>query len=166
MENPVPIEIAAISLASEDDTIAFAGRLADILKPGDVIRLSGALGAGKTTFARGLLHRKGHHGPIPSPTFTLVETYSFDAFDIWHFDLYRLEHPNDVWELGFEDCLDDQVALIEWPERAEPAIPASALTVNITANGQGRTQERTQERTMNILGDRSWEHRFRTCGII
>lgn len=125
-------------LADEAETLKFGARLSGLLRAGDVIALSGDLGMGKTTLTRGLI-RSLIEGleELPSPTFTLVQTYECPEFLIWHFDLYRLEDPSEVIEIGFEDALDD-VCLIEWPEKAGHYLPRTRLTLRLDAQGDGR----------------------------
>ena len=116
-----------LTLNSQLDTENFANQLADLLAPSDVILLSGDLGGGKSTFARALIRRLTNpNEEVPSPTFTLVQTYESEKFPIWHFDLYRLEFPEEIWELGFED-IQSGVALIEWPEKMGMYMPSEAL---------------------------------------
>ena len=118
-------------------TQAFAARIAPLLRKGDFIALRGELGAGKTEFARALLHRLGVTGEVPSPTFTLVQSYDAGGLTIAHFDLYRLKAADELDELGWDDALADGVALVEWPERAGGRIPADRLelTFKLEANG-------------------------------
>ena len=92
-------------------------RLAGTLRAGDVIALSGELGAGKTTLARAILRALGHEGDVPSPTFTLVQTYPDLPLPVAHADLYRLGAPDEAEALGLDDWLEDGVLLVEWPER-------------------------------------------------
>ena len=107
-----------VGLASEGDTRALGAWLATHLKRGDVIALHGDLAAGKTTLVRGLIQALlGPDEEVPSPTYTLVQMYEAPDFPVWHFDLYRLENPAGVHELGWDETRDG-VALIEWPERA------------------------------------------------
>jgi len=101
-----------------------------------VVALQGDLGAGKTTFARGLIAafaaEAGQAPPeVPSPTFTLVQIYEFPRAALWHFDLYRIERPEDAIELGIEEALGEGIALIEWPERLGPLLPARRIAVNL-----------------------------------
>ena len=105
------------SLKDENAAKALGARLGALLAPGDAVCLSGVLGAGKSTLARGIIQSAAGAKEAPSPTFTFVETYEAKTFLLWHFDLYRLERPEDVWELGYEDALDEGVVVIEWPER-------------------------------------------------
>lgn len=118
---------------SEAATVAFAAGLAARLAPGDVVALSGPLGAGKSVFARALIRAlAGEPGlVVPSPTYTLLQTYDTPAGSVWHFDLYRLRDPEEVWELGWEE-ISGAIALVEWPERAGEHLPARRIDVSIT----------------------------------
>ena len=118
-----------VELPDEAATAGLAARLALRSRRGDVIGLQGELGAGKTTFARAFIRALGHGDEeVPSPTFTLVEVYSFPARpSVWHFDLYRLEQPDEVRELGLEEALAEGVSLIEWPERLGALLPPEHL---------------------------------------
>lgn len=118
-------------LSNEQATARFGARLAPALAAGDVVALEGPLGAGKTTLARGLIGAFAGAETVPSPTFTLVETYAGEAGELWHFDLYRLEKPADVWELGLEDALADGICLIEWPDRIEGLLPEDVLRLDL-----------------------------------
>jgi len=121
------------ALADPDATARLAAALAPLLRAGDVVALRGELGTGKTTFARALIRAlTGSGEEVPSPTFTLVQTYAAATFDIWHFDLYRLEKPEDAIELGIEDAMADGVTLIEWPEKLGPWLPADRLEVRLS----------------------------------
>ncbi|MEL7108798.1 MAG: tRNA (adenosine(37)-N6)-threonylcarbamoyltransferase complex ATPase subunit type 1 TsaE [Pseudomonadota bacterium] len=120
-------------------TAAIARRLAPLLHSGDVIALHGGLGAGKTTFARGLISTLiGQETDVPSPTYTLVQTYDAPSFPIFHFDLYRVEHPDEVFELGWDET-QTGLALIEWPNQAGPHLPAWRLDMTFEMIGDSRT---------------------------
>lgn len=127
-------------LDAEADTAALARRLAGRLRPGDTLLLSGPVGAGKSAFARALIRaRLGDPGAeVPSPTFTLVQTYGEGADALWHADLYRLSHPDEVAELGLLAAMDEAVCLVEWPDRLGPLSPASALRLDLAPEGEGR----------------------------
>lgn len=113
---------------------ALARTLASMAKPRDVILLYGDLGMGKTVFSRAFVQSlTSPDEDVPSPTFTLVQLYDTDKGTIWHFDLYRLKQPDEVYELGFEEALSDGISLIEWPERAERLYPRNRLEIRITA---------------------------------
>ena len=119
-------------------TQMLAERLAPYLKAGHVIALKGDLGAGKTTFSRALVSALlGAPTEVPSPTFTLVQTYEGPNFPIYHFDLYRLEDPAELDELGWDDTLDG-LSLIEWPGKAGARLPIWRMTISIEIVGEGR----------------------------
>ncbi len=141
-----------IDLPDESATRALGAKLAVVVKAGDVVVLEGDLGAGKTTLVRGLIQAAGGKEAVPSPTFTLVQQYDLESFYVWHFDLYRLKRPQDIWELGLEEALDEGVSLIEWPERAGDLLPDDRLTIHLTHQGQGRNAQ--------IKGSSNWEHRI------
>jgi tRNA threonylcarbamoyladenosine biosynthesis protein TsaE len=116
-------------LPDEAATAALAARIAALARPGDVIALSGELGAGKTAFARAFIRARGGIEAVPSPTFTLVQVYELGDAAIWHFDAYRLRHPDEAWELGIEDAFRDGISLIEWPERLAALLPPARLEI-------------------------------------
>ena len=129
----------SMSLADETATEQLGATLAARLHPGDVVGLQGELGSGKTTLARAIL-RAAAGDPdliVPSPTFTLVEVYETPRGTFWHFDLYRLEAPEQVYELGWEDALAEGIVLIEWPQRLGPLLPKH-LSVALEVDGDGR----------------------------
>lgn len=127
-----------ITLASETETRALGAKLAGCLIPGDVVALYGGLGAGKTSLARGLVHALlGPETEVPSPTYTLVQEYETESYLLWHFDLYRLETPDNVFELGWDET-QDGVALIEWPDKAGAHLPTSRLDITLETDGNGR----------------------------
>lgn len=120
---------------------AFGRRIAAKLRPGDVIELSGGLGAGKTTIARAILAALGHEGDVPSPTFTLIEVYDPPraGFGVVHADFYRLDHPGEVEELGLDDYRAGSVLLAEWPDRAGGfAHEAGCLSIRLETAEEGR----------------------------
>lgn len=127
-------------LVDEDATLALGARLAAMLRAGDVIALSGALGAGKTTLARGCIAALGHGGEVASPTFNIVQSYDEGALPVLHVDLYRLEHAAEVDELGLDDALVDHAMLVEWPERMGVGLwpHALQLTLETAADGARR----------------------------
>ena len=132
---------------SEQETEDLARKLAKKLAAGDVVQLSGDLGAGKTVFARALI-RALMNDPaldVPSPTFTLVQTYDTPRGTIWHFDLYRIENEEDIYELGWEDALADGIVIIEWPERLRSLAPPHAIGVTFQTPSEC---ERTIEITL------------------
>jgi tRNA threonylcarbamoyladenosine biosynthesis protein TsaE len=141
-------------------TERLAHRLAAALQPGDVVALTGPLGAGKTALARcvvlALAARAGVVvDEVPSPTFTLVQTYALsEAVTVWHVDLYRLDDPEDVWELGLEEALGTAILLIEWPERLGTLVPRDRLAVHL-APGAAET-----ERHATLRGHGTWAPRL------
>lgn len=144
-------------LADETATLALGAMLAPALGKGDVLCLSGPLGAGKTTLARGVIAALTVGEEAPSPTFALVETYEAKELSLWHFDLYRLQKPEDVWELGLEEALAVGASLIEWPERIAKHIPSTALLIRLALDGEGR-------RAL-FRGEGSWAGRLRKAGL-
>ena len=117
-----------------DQTKSLAEAFAPLLRQGDVIALYGTLGVGKTAFTRFVVQALcGQNEEVPSPTFTLLQTYDTDNFTIFHFDLYRLKKPDEVLELGIEDAFYDGVSLVEWPERMGGYLPTKkVLKINIS----------------------------------
>ena len=127
-------------LPDEAATERLGAALASRLRPRDVVALQGGLGVGKTTLARAIL-RAASGDPaliVPSPTFTLVEIYDTPMGVFWHFDLYRLEEPEQVFELGWEEARADGMALVEWAERLGTLLPRERLTVTLAMEGDGR----------------------------
>ena len=123
-----------VTLADEAATQALARRLAQAAQAGDVIALHGDLGAGKTSLARAFVRAlAGEEEEVPSPTFTLAQLYDWSGGIVWHFDLYRLEKPEDALELGIEEAFADGVSLIEWPDRLGPWLPRDRLDLRLTA---------------------------------
>ena len=122
------------------------------LRPGDVLTLEGDLGAGKTTFARALIEAlSAQEGlEIPSPTFTLVQSYQTPRFDVAHCDLYRLSAPEELHELGLDHALTTGVAVIEWPERAGDLLPRERFTLRLGESGREETRNATLVATASI----------------
>ncbi len=127
-------------LPDEDATLAFGAHLARAVTPGCRIWLRGDLGAGKTTLVRGFLQALGHTGPVRSPTYTLVETYTPEgAAPVHHFDLYRLTDPEELEYLGARELLGGgETALVEWPERGGDYLPAPDVEIFLTHREAGR----------------------------
>ena len=118
------------------DTEALGARIAAGLRVGTVVALEGDLGAGKTVLARAILRALGVDEDVPSPTFTLVQSYETPKLAVRHYDLYRIEKAAEMDELGLEEALDEGAALIEWPERAVSYIPDDALHVRLEIAGE------------------------------
>jgi tRNA threonylcarbamoyladenosine biosynthesis protein TsaE len=131
-----------IVLADEAAAAAFGARLAAALRPGDAITLSGQLGAGKTTIARGLLAALGLQGEAPSPSYAIVQSYAPPEvrLPLTHVDLYRIEAEDELLELGLDDARYDGALVVEWPERVSPSwfADALALTLTVAPNGVRR----------------------------
>jgi tRNA threonylcarbamoyl adenosine modification protein YjeE len=137
-----------IALPDLDATAALAGRIAPRLQAGDAVALWGDLGAGKTTLARDILRALGVTEDVPSPTFTLVQTYETPRLTVAHYDLYRLKASRELDELGFAEALEDGAALVEWPERAPEYLPDETLHLRL------RLEDDT--RRVKITGPARW----------
>jgi tRNA threonylcarbamoyladenosine biosynthesis protein TsaE len=132
------------NLPDESATLTLGARMAAALQAGVVIFLHGDLGAGKTTFTRGLLAGLAYHGKVKSPTYTLVESYPLEAFTVHHFDLYRFADPEEWDDAGFRDYFGaDTVCLVEWPDKAGALLPQADLTLELDVSGTGRTYRLT-----------------------
>lgn len=143
------------SLADEAATVALARRIAAVARPGDVIALAGELGVGKTRFARAFVDAlTGAREEVPSPTFTLVQTYDSPGGPIWHFDLYRLTRPDEAYELGIEEALSEGISLIEWPDRAQGLLPDQRLDLTLTFAAAPNA------RAARLIGRGSWADRL------
>ncbi len=141
-------------LPTEQDTMALGAALATQAGRGDVIALTGPLGAGKTTLARGFIRKlTGTDEEVVSPTFTLVQVYETTGPPVWHFDLYRLNNADDALELGFEEALASGISLIEWPERLGKMLPTARLEVKLSLPAQGG-------RTAEMSGGAAWTQRI------
>lgn len=136
MRGPFPI---TVDLPSEAATAEFASRLAPLLRAGDALLLEGPIGAGKTHFARSLIQARlraaGREEDVPSPTYTLVQTYTEGTTEIWHADLYRLTGPGESAELGLDEAFRDAIVLVEWPDRLGADAPAGALRLAFSDGG-------------------------------
>ena len=135
-----------LALPDLDATRVFGRIIAGVAGPGDVIGLAGVLGAGKTTFARAFVNARaasGGAGPVevPSPTFTLVQPYDIGATTVYHFDLYRVDAPEDALELGIEDAFATGISLVEWPDRLGPLMPGDALLVTLLQGAREDARE-------------------------
>lgn len=140
------ITTTPLPLENEQATRQLAVAIAEILKPQDCLCLSGTLGAGKTTFMRHLIHALGYEGHVISPTFMLVQDYSVrlpkpeseTTTSLYHLDLYRIEHPDELEEVGLNDMLSNGIVCIEWPEIAADWLPNDAITLTIESNKEHR----------------------------
>jgi tRNA threonylcarbamoyl adenosine modification protein YjeE len=130
--------VNAIKLISSTDTRTLGARLAAVLRGGDVVVLSGGLGAGKTTLARGLIQSRLGTIDVPSPTYTLVQAYDWGEVELWHCDLYRLDRPDDAYELGLMDAMGEEIVMIEWADKLGELCPTDALRVDLSFDGEGR----------------------------
>ena len=108
---------------SEQETIAFAKKFAEDLKPGDIVVLTGELGSGKTKFTQGILEYYGLENEISSPTFTIVNEYKKDDINIYHFDVYRIEDIDEFYAIGYQDYFENGICIIEWGERIKEVLP-------------------------------------------
>ena len=122
-----------ITAKNQEETQRAAQNFAENLQAGNVVLLSGTLGAGKSVFARALIRTLtgDETMEVPSPTFTLVQTYETSRGPLWHFDLYRLKDAEEVYELGWEDVLGEAILVVEWPERLGALKPAQHIDIRI-----------------------------------
>jgi tRNA threonylcarbamoyladenosine biosynthesis protein TsaE len=141
-----------MTLTDEAATLVVGARLASLLKPGDVVTMTGDLGAGKTTLVRGLLQALGHEGEVPSPSVAIVQPYEELDPPVWHADLYRLEDRSELAELGL-DSLGDSVLVVEWPERAAAGAWPDALRLSLEITGPKR-------RRLTAQVPAAWEGRW------
>jgi tRNA threonylcarbamoyladenosine biosynthesis protein TsaE len=136
-------------------TLSLGARLAAAARPGDVIALSGPLGAGKTSIARGLLAALGLEGEAPSPSFAIVQPYDPPEvrFPVLHVDLYRIEDPAEAEELGLDDARGDALLIVEWPERLGAGAWPDALRLSLEVREDGR-------RALTALVPQGWKDRW------
>ncbi|MCC5991625.1 MAG: tRNA (adenosine(37)-N6)-threonylcarbamoyltransferase complex ATPase subunit type 1 TsaE [Rhodobacteraceae bacterium] len=136
----VPVALSLDS-PSPEHSAAIARNLASSLRAGDVVLLSGPVGAGKSHFARALIQARlaalGRMEDVPSPSFTLVQSYDLGDVELWHADLYRLHDPHDCLELGLEEAFEAAICLIEWPDRLGRFTPADALHLQLQPGAAG-----------------------------
>lgn len=141
-----------MKLKDEEETRALGAALAQVVRPGDVITLSGDLGVGKSMLARGLLAALGHEGDVPSPSFSIVQPYEALDPPVWHADLYRIEDESEMQELGFE-AASDCVLIVEWPERAGAGYWREALSLRLDFAADGA-------RSLTAQVPPAWEGRW------
>ncbi len=135
--NAAPLTIYLPDPAATD---AIARQFADHVPGGCTLLLSGPIGAGKSHFARAFIRRRlGYPGDIPSPTFTLVQTYHSETEEVWHADLYRLSHPDEAAELGLDEAIGTAICVIEWPDRLGDLVPQNAIRLAFRDEGEGRS---------------------------
>jgi tRNA threonylcarbamoyladenosine biosynthesis protein TsaE len=139
-------------LADEASTARIGAALASVIRRCDVITLSGPLGVGKTALARGLIEALGHRGEVPSPSFSIVQPYEDLDPAVFHVDLYRIEDPSEIDELGL-DASADAVLIVEWPERAGGNAWPQALGLSLELGGNG-------DRILTAHVPKSWEGRW------
>ena len=143
-----------MNLADEDATARLGQAIARVLRSGEAVCLAGPLGAGKSTLARALVRAlTTPDEEVPSPTFTLVQFYEGRGLKIAHFDLYRLTDPDEAYEIGLDEALDDGAAVIEWPERLDGRLPADRLDVEISLGDNAETRQ------VRLVGCGTWEGR-------
>ena len=131
--------LAHFDLPDLTSVAALARKIAPHLKCGDVLKLEGDLGVGKTTFTRALIAAlAGEEIDVPSPTFTLVQQYDLPQFALFHFDLYRLKNSEELIEIGLEQALTEGVTVLEWPQLAADFLPADSLVMQLSFSGEGR----------------------------
>lgn len=148
-------------LADESATAALAARCAPALQPGLCVWLEGPLGAGKTAFVRGLLRALGWAGTVKSPTYTLVEPYAVSSLQIYHFDLYRMQSPDEWFEAGFDDLPAQAVRLVEWPERCAGRVTPPDWVLGLAVEGAGR---RARLEARSARGEQAWNNILTAAG--
>lgn len=147
-------------LPDQPATEAMARALAALVRAGDVIALWGDLGTGKTAFARAFIRALADpREEVPSPTFTLVQTYDFEGGTIYHFDAYRLETPEEGFQLGIEEAFSDGISLIEWPGRLGPLLPHARLDLELLHG------EDAQNRVAVLSGPPEWSARLKEANL-
>lgn len=154
--------IKRFSTKSSEQTADLAAQIGVQLRPGDTLLLEGDIGAGKTHFARSLIHSlQDAPEDVPSPTFTLIQVYETRAGLLWHADLYRLSGPDEIVETGLLDAMADAICLIEWPDRLGPDAPDTALRLSFS---QGNADTAREINATSARRDQ-WLDRLETCHV-
>jgi len=156
---PLSTEKVTIELAGLPATRDLAACLARLVKVGDVLAMYGDLGVGKSEFARAFIRALTDQSEeVPSPTFTLLQTYESNLCDICHFDLYRLERAEEAFELGIEDAFHEAISIVEWPDRLGPYLPRNRLDIRLSIT-RGKNH-----RQAVLTPHADWSERLRECG--
>lgn len=150
------MDIWEISLNEGENTAQLGAKLSKFARIGDFFALFGDLGAGKTTFARGFIGALCHECEVPSPTFTILQTYECDIAPVWHFDLYRLKSPDEVYELGWEET-DSAICLVEWPQMAGALLPHNRVEIRLEFIAAGRIAN------ISIFGNGDFTQYWQKC---
>ncbi len=166
--SPLSRHVVSRRLCDVDTTAALAEEVAVLARPGDVIALGGDLGCGKTTFARAfiralaILHGEGdREEEVPSPTFTLVQIYQRLPAPVWHFDLYRVEKPEEAYELGIEEAFEGAISLVEWPQRLGRLLPTERLDLDLKFSSEAPEDDISCEpRRATLTGHGVWAARL------
>ncbi len=139
-----------IHTESEEQTELFAQKMAGKLTSGAILILNGEMGAGKSVFARGIIHALGYSGTVTSPTFTLMNTYEGGLLPVYHFDLYRLNRAEQLYDIGYDEFLyGSGISLIEWAQRMENLFPEEHILVSIEKTG-------TSTRSITVEDNSGW----------
>ncbi len=143
-------------VADSDQMEKLGAVMAKYVPSGSVVSLTGALGAGKTTLARGFIRALGHEGSVKSPTYNIVENYLLNQLSVYHFDWYRLQSPEELLDMGFEEYFNEQsICLIEWPEKGGDLLPAVLIHCDITHDESGRriSLDGSQPESVKIINE-------------
>jgi tRNA threonylcarbamoyladenosine biosynthesis protein TsaE len=147
-----------LTLADENATLLLGAEIASVLHSGLVIFLRGDLGAGKTTFARGILRGLGYQGKVKSPTYNLIELYKISRLYLYHFDFYRFESPAEWEDAGFREYFNaDSICLVEWPQNAEELLPPADVTFLFHLSDTGRNVEISADTQAGRLCLKHWQ---------